>query len=201
METAEGPKSLTNKWEGHWQQSSFLCWRTIGILSSSFCPKICSFWSVWKQKEKEKKKKTELYIHWVFSMGNCEELISEYLKFTRGAAESKALPLSSSHEMSQQSRNLKVIRKKKWSKNAWATRWPGRRCSELQKVLWMLLKKYKARNSRSLSKLEAASRVAVLLHTCFWGWGGSSQGVWPRVNENQEHIHFIPAETNNQVAN
>lgn len=134
-------------------------------------------------------------------MGNCEELISEYLKFTRGVAESKALPLSIFHEMSQQSRNLKVIRKNLVKK----MREPPTDLEE------------DAENYRKFDECFSKN-IKLGIHGASQNWkklpewlccctpasgdeGVSLREYGPRVKENQKHIHFTPAETNNQVAN
>ncbi|WP_395307814.1 molecular chaperone HtpG [Mycobacterium sp. AMU20-3851] len=53
----------------------------------------------------------QLYVKRVFIMGDCDELVPEYLRFIKGVVDAQDLSLNVSREILQQDRQIKVIRR------------------------------------------------------------------------------------------
>jgi len=107
-------KSLTKEFDAPLEKIHFTAEGEIQFRSILFIPKKAP--SDLYDKLQTKQNNLRLYVRRVFISDEFDDLMPRYLSFIRGVVDSEDLPLNVSREMLQQSRVLKVIKKKLVSK-------------------------------------------------------------------------------------
>lgn len=147
------------------------------------------------------KKGLNLYVKKVFIMGDCEELIPDYLRFVKGVVDSSDLSLNISREMLQQDRQMSQIRKAITSKVLNTLKDGIKKDKENYITFWenfgTVLKEGIATDNDNTEKIAET----ILVKTTKDNEWHSLEDYISRMPEEQKEIYFISGENLDALRN
>lgn len=148
--------------------------------------------------DKDAKHGVKLYVKKVFIMDDAEQLMPRYLRFIRGIIDSNSLPLNVSREILQQGKQLNTIKSGAVKKVLGMLEHLAKDDAEKYATFWsqfgVVLKEAPIEDSSNKERVAKLFRFAST-HNDSDKQDVSLEDYISRMQEGQEHIYYVTAET------
>ena len=143
----------------------------------------------------------QLYVKRVFIMGDCDQLMPEYLRFVKGVVDAQDLSLNVSREILQQDRQINAIRRRLTKKVLSTIKELQSERPEDYRTFWTQFGRVVKEGLLSdFDNQDTLLRhLLIRLHTQRRGSGPPSPSTSSRMKDGQEQIFYATGETRQQL--
>ncbi|MGK2881527.1 MAG: molecular chaperone HtpG [Mycobacterium sp.] len=142
----------------------------------------------------------QLYVKRVFIMGDCDELVPEYLRFVKGVVDAQDMSLNVSREILQQDRQIKVIRRSLTKKVLSAIKDLQSKRPDDYRTFWTEFGRvFKEGLISDIDNRDAVLRVSSFASTFSDDESTTLAGYVERMKDGQEQIFYATGDSRQQL--